>query len=119
MPLILPPEAVDTWLIGTPDQAKALLVPYPSELMRAHRVSNKPENDNPELMARLSWKPNSRRCSSTSLSILAAAQTREISGFQSARSPPAPRRELAGPTRFPIVRWSADFRPPRPPIVRG
>ena len=53
MPLILPPEAVDTWLTGTPDQAKALLVPYPSELMRAHRVSrqiNKPENDNPELM---------------------------------------------------------------------
>jgi putative SOS response-associated peptidase YedK len=50
MPLILPPEAVDTWLTGTPDQAKALLVPYPSELMRAHRVSrrvNKPENDNP------------------------------------------------------------------------
>jgi hypothetical protein len=48
MPLILPPEAVDTWLIGTPEQAKALLVPYPSELMRAHPVSkrvNKPEND--------------------------------------------------------------------------
>ena len=112
MPLILPPEAVDTWLIGTPDQAKALLVPYPSELMRAHRVSNKPENDNPELMARLSWKPNSRRCSSTSLSILAAAQTREISGFQSARSPPAPRRGPARPAQNHEVRWSADF-PPR------
>ena len=54
MPLIPPPDAVDTWLTGTPDQAKALLVPYPSELMRAHRVSrriNKPENDDPELMA--------------------------------------------------------------------
>ena len=34
-------------------QATDLLVPYPSELMRAHRVSrrvNKPENDNPELL---------------------------------------------------------------------
>ncbi|RPH53843.1 MAG: hypothetical protein EHM84_03035 [Lysobacterales bacterium] len=54
MPLILPPEAVDTWLTGTPEQATALLVPYPSELMRAHRISkrvNKPENDDPELLA--------------------------------------------------------------------
>ena len=53
MPLILPPEAVDTWLAGTPEEAKALLVPYPSELMRAHPVSkrvNKPENDDPELL---------------------------------------------------------------------
>ena len=54
MPLILPPEAVDAWLTGTPEQATALLVPYPSELMRAHRVSkrvNKPENGDPELLA--------------------------------------------------------------------
>ena len=54
MPLILPPEAVDTWLTGTHEQATSLLVPYPSELMRAHRVSrrvNKPENDGPELLA--------------------------------------------------------------------
>jgi putative SOS response-associated peptidase YedK len=53
MPLILPPEAVDTWLTGTPEQAPALLVPYPSELMRTHRVSrrvNKPENDDPDLV---------------------------------------------------------------------
>ena len=52
MPLILRPEAVDTWLTGTPEEASALLVPYPSDLMRAHRVSrrvNKPENDDPEL----------------------------------------------------------------------
>ena len=34
-----------------------------------------------------------------------------VPGFQFARSPPAPRREPARPTRFPIVRWSADFRP--------
>jgi putative SOS response-associated peptidase YedK len=54
MPLILPPEAVDTWLTGTPEQAKALLVPYPPEQMRAHRVStrvNTPRNDDPELLA--------------------------------------------------------------------
>jgi putative SOS response-associated peptidase YedK len=44
---------VDTWLTGTPDQAKVLLVPYPPELMRAHPVSkrlNKPENDDLELL---------------------------------------------------------------------
>jgi putative SOS response-associated peptidase YedK len=44
---------VDTWLTGTPEQATDLLVPYPSEFMRAHRVSkrvNKPENDDPELL---------------------------------------------------------------------
>jgi putative SOS response-associated peptidase YedK len=60
MPLILPPEVVDTWLTGTPDQAKGLLVPYPSELMRAHRVSkrvNKPENDDPNLVVELEPGP--------------------------------------------------------------
>ena len=54
IPLILPPEAVDTWLTGTPEQATAVLLPYPSELMRAHRVSkrvNARRNDDPELMA--------------------------------------------------------------------
>jgi len=54
IPLILPPEAVDTWLTGTPEQATAVLLPYPSELMHAHRVSkrvNAPRNDDPELMA--------------------------------------------------------------------
>ena len=52
--VILPPEAVDTWLTGTPERATDLLAPYPSEPMRAHRVSkrvNKPENDDPGLMA--------------------------------------------------------------------
>jgi putative SOS response-associated peptidase YedK len=51
MPLILPPEAVDLWLTGIPEEAKSLLVPYPSELMRAHRVSkrvNTPRNDDPD-----------------------------------------------------------------------
>jgi putative SOS response-associated peptidase YedK len=60
MPLILPPEAVDTWLGGTPEQATELLVPYPSELMRAHPVSkhvNKPENDDPHLVVELEPEP--------------------------------------------------------------
>jgi putative SOS response-associated peptidase YedK len=60
MPLILPPEAVGSWLTGTPDQAKELLVPYPSELMRAHRVTkrvNKPENDDPNLVVELEPEP--------------------------------------------------------------
>ena len=53
MPLMLPPEAVDPWLTGTPEEASSLLVRYPCALMRAHRVSkrvNKPENDDPELL---------------------------------------------------------------------
>ena len=56
MPLILPSEAVDPWLAGTPEEAKALLVPYPSDLMRAHPVSkrvNTPRNDDPELLVEL------------------------------------------------------------------
>jgi putative SOS response-associated peptidase YedK len=60
MPLILPPEAVDIWLTGTSDDAKQLLVPYPSELMRAHPVSkrvNKPENDDPNLVVVLEPEP--------------------------------------------------------------
>ena len=54
MPLILPPDGVELWLTGTPQQATTLLVPYPSELMRAHPVStrvNTPHNDDPELIA--------------------------------------------------------------------
>jgi len=54
MPLMLPPEAVDLWLTGTPEQARTLLVPYPAELMHAYPVSkrvNTPRNDDPELIA--------------------------------------------------------------------
>jgi len=54
MPAILAPEDVDTWLTGTVEQAKALLQPYPSELMRAHPVStrvNTPRNNDPQLVA--------------------------------------------------------------------
>ena len=37
--------------------------------------------------------------------------------FQFAGSPPAPRRGSARPTRFPIVRWSADFRADSRPVM--
>jgi putative SOS response-associated peptidase YedK len=61
MPLILPPEAVDTWLTGSVEQAQALLVPYPSELMRAHPVSkrvNTPKNDDPDLVVEIEPAPD-------------------------------------------------------------
>jgi putative SOS response-associated peptidase YedK len=53
MPLILRPEAVVTWLTGTPEQAKALLQPFPSELTRAHCFSkrvNTPRSDGSDLL---------------------------------------------------------------------
>ena len=51
--------------------------------------------------------------------IVAAARTREISGFQFSRLRPGlPRPGPARPTQNHEVRWSADSRPPRPPIVR-
>src|SRR5688572_7311317 len=61
MPLILPPEAVDAWLTGTVEQAKALLVPYPPELMRAHPVSkrvNTPKNDDADLVVEIEQVPD-------------------------------------------------------------
>jgi hypothetical protein len=52
--------------------------------------------------------------------LLAALPDPGVPGFQFARSPPATApRDRARPTRFPGVRWSADFRHARPPIVRG
>jgi len=53
MPLILPRESVAIWLSGSAEAAKALIQPYPAELMRAHRVSkrvNKPANNEPSLI---------------------------------------------------------------------
>jgi putative SOS response-associated peptidase YedK len=38
MPVILSPEAHDTWLAGTPDEAFDLIVPFPAERMRIVRV---------------------------------------------------------------------------------
>jgi putative SOS response-associated peptidase YedK len=53
MPVIIAPEDYDTWLTGTPEQALALLTPYPAEAMRAYPVSakvNSPKNDSSELV---------------------------------------------------------------------
>jgi len=53
MPVIIAAEDYDPWLIGTPEQALALLKPYPTALMRAYPVSakvNRPANDTPELV---------------------------------------------------------------------
>ena len=53
MPVIIAPADYDTWLLGTPEQALALLKPYPAEEMRAYPVSasvNRPANDKPELI---------------------------------------------------------------------
>ena len=43
----------DAWLAGTPDDARAVLKPYPSEMMVAYEVSsrvNSVKNDSPELI---------------------------------------------------------------------
>lgn len=53
MPVIIAPDAYDTWLFGTAEQALSLLKPYPAEAMRAYPVStrvNRPANDMPELI---------------------------------------------------------------------
>jgi putative SOS response-associated peptidase YedK len=54
MPAILRREDQAVWLRGTAAQAHALLRPYPSDLMVAHRVSarvNSVRNNSPELIA--------------------------------------------------------------------
>ncbi|MFC1835864.1 SOS response-associated peptidase [Thermodesulfobacteriota bacterium] len=54
MPVILPPEAYETWLdpsMQTADRLKPLLRPYASDEMEAYEVStrvNRPANDDPE-----------------------------------------------------------------------
>lgn len=56
MPLILNKEDIDVWLGGTVEQAHELLLPYPSELMRATRVStrvNSPKNNGEDLICSL------------------------------------------------------------------
>jgi putative SOS response-associated peptidase YedK len=60
MPVILPPESHDEWLRPEPlaaDLLQELLVPHSAEGMEAYPVStlvNKPANDGPECIARLS-----------------------------------------------------------------
>ena len=56
MPAIIATEDYDTWLTGTPEEALALLEPYPAEEMRAYPVSsrvNSPRNDGAELVDEL------------------------------------------------------------------
>jgi putative SOS response-associated peptidase YedK len=52
MPVILPREAEETWLHGTPDEARALLGPYagPVQLRAVSRVVSNPRNDVPECL---------------------------------------------------------------------
>jgi len=56
MPAILRMEDVEIWLTGTPEQARAVLLQYPGELLRACKVSarvNSPKNDDAMLMDEL------------------------------------------------------------------
>jgi putative SOS response-associated peptidase YedK len=56
MPGMLTAEACTAWLEGTPAQARALLVPFPADLMEAYPVSarvNSPGNDGPDLVERV------------------------------------------------------------------
>jgi putative SOS response-associated peptidase YedK len=53
MPAILPLNALDAWLQGSQEQARAVLQPYPADLMTAWPVSirvNSARNDDPEII---------------------------------------------------------------------
>jgi putative SOS response-associated peptidase YedK len=53
MPAILHMENVETWLTGTPDEARATLVQFPGEQLRAYKVSsrvNSPKNNDENLL---------------------------------------------------------------------
>jgi len=53
MPAILRMEDVEVWLSGTPEQARAALIQYPGEELRAHKVSprvNSAKNDDEKLL---------------------------------------------------------------------
>jgi putative SOS response-associated peptidase YedK len=53
MPAILRREDHEAWLKGTTEEARAVLTPYPSDLMVAHKVStrvNSVRNNSPELI---------------------------------------------------------------------
>ncbi len=47
MPVILPPEAYGTWLTGAPDEAAALLAPFPAERMEIVRSGPEEKADPP------------------------------------------------------------------------
>jgi len=53
MPAILRREDQEAWLEGSPQEARAVLAPYPADLMCAHPVStrvNSVRNNGPELI---------------------------------------------------------------------
>jgi putative SOS response-associated peptidase YedK len=53
MAVVLAPEEEETWLRGDPEDARALLDPFPADDMRAYEVSrqvNDPRNDAPDLV---------------------------------------------------------------------
>jgi putative SOS response-associated peptidase YedK len=53
MPAILRTEDIESWLTGTAEQAKAALIPFPADRLRAHKVSarvNSPRNDDSTLV---------------------------------------------------------------------
>jgi putative SOS response-associated peptidase YedK len=57
MPAILRMEEIESWLTGTPEQARTALSQYPGEQLRAHMVSprvNSPKNDDATLIEELS-----------------------------------------------------------------
>ena len=63
MPVILPLDAIDTWLTAPPDEARALLKPYAGEMtLRAvSKVVSNVKNDVPECLADATepWGPDS------------------------------------------------------------
>jgi putative SOS response-associated peptidase YedK len=53
MPAILHMEDLEVWLSGTPEQAKATLIQFPDDQLRAYKVSprvNTPKNDDESLL---------------------------------------------------------------------
>lgn len=55
MPAVIDPSDQDTWLCGSVEEAKALLRPYPAELMMSYPVStrvNSPKNNDPACVER-------------------------------------------------------------------
>jgi len=56
MPAILRMEDVETWLAGTPERARSVLIQFPGEQLHAHKVStrvNTPKNDDATLIVEL------------------------------------------------------------------
>lgn len=57
MPAILHQEDVEIWLAGTADEARATLIQFPGDQLRAHKVSarvNSPKSDDATLMEAIS-----------------------------------------------------------------